>query len=123
MSMKTGRSSRSRSWKTDRIQILDFCDGHEEPAGYYAIGHFQPAFFRRAVLSAVGENEGVASVADLDAVIKEAIAEAPVWKGYWRTIKLVTVDPEVVDDEAELFETVPKGKRGSYPVTVMQVSW
>ncbi len=115
--MNTGASRPSRRLKRPTIRILDFCDGHEEPAGYYALGHYPTTQFRAAVFLHVAEEEGFSEATPtLDEEVAQAIQDAPVWRGYWRTI----VKP---GEDEEYYETVPKGKRHSYPVTVMHVSW
>jgi len=102
------------------VTVVEFADGHDEPAGFYACGHHADDVFRAAVVVYVREQEGVASPERLDREIADALQDAVVWRGHWRTVPLRPEDPE---SDEERYERVEGTVEGSYPVTMMHVTW
>lgn len=96
--------------KTYALEVVEFCDGHEDLAGFYTKGHFTDDEFRTAILTYVHEQE----YDDEDHTYSNEVMQATIERTWWRTINQ---GPDV-----EWYLLGEQGRPGVYPVTKLNCS-
>lgn len=94
------------------LDVLEFVDGLEYPAGYYSHGHHNPIDFRSAVLAYIRESSGKQEF-DLEHDVIQSTPEHTWWRSVPAGVKH--------SDDFRLINSEPHA-HGSYPVTLIHVS-
>ena len=94
------------------LDILEFVDGLEYPAGYYSQGHHNLLDFHAAVLAYIRETSGEQEF-DLEHHVRQSTPEYTWWQSVPTGVKH--------SDDFRLITSEPN-THGSYPVTLIHVS-